>query len=74
MTEIEAEICAAAVAALRRRAARQAAIARAGVEITESGVAIRTGEGAIAAKRAAALGAIADELEREGEASWPTSA
>ena len=41
--------------------------------MTEGGVAVRTGEGAIASRLAEALGVIADELEREGKASWPTS-
>ena len=45
MTEqLEAEICAGAVAALRRRAARQAAIGGVGAVVTEAGISfIRTG-------------------------------
>ena len=53
-----------AVAALRRRAARQADITRSGVAVTESGIEIRTGEAAIANRIAEALPAIADEIER----------
>jgi hypothetical protein len=47
-----------AVSALRRRAARQAAKARAGTARTEGGVAIRTGEAAIASRLAGALGVV----------------
>jgi hypothetical protein len=63
---IEAEILAGVVAALRRRSARQAAIARAGVVVTEAGVVIRSGEAAIAERISEALAAAADEVEREG--------
>jgi hypothetical protein len=45
--ELDAEISAGAIAVLRKRAAWQAAIARAGVVVTETGVVIRTGESAI---------------------------
>jgi hypothetical protein len=47
MTELEAEIYAGAIAALRKRAARQVEIARAGEAVTESGVVMRTGERAV---------------------------
>lgn len=63
---VETEIRAGAVSALRRRAARQAELARAETARTEGGVSIRTGEGAIAARLAKALAALADELEGEG--------
>ena len=62
---LEAEIYAGAVSAIRRRAARQAAKARDETARTESGVAIRTGEAAIASRLAEALSAIANEIERE---------
>jgi hypothetical protein len=64
VNELEAEIYAGAIAALRKRAARQAAIARAGSATTEAGVVIRTSESAIAHRLAEALAAAADELER----------
>jgi hypothetical protein len=47
MNELDAEIYAGAIAALHKRAARQAAIAQAAVVMTETGVVIRTGESAI---------------------------
>jgi hypothetical protein len=65
MSGLEAEIRAGAVSALRRRAARQAGLARAGSARTESGSLIRTSAGATANRLAEALAALADELERE---------
>lgn len=62
---LDAAIYEGAIAALRKRAARQTAIARAGVVVTEAGVVIRTGEAAIAARIAEALAALADEIERD---------
>jgi hypothetical protein len=53
-----------ALAALRQRAASQGAIARAGVDETETGVVIRTGESVIADRVAEVLVALADEIER----------
>jgi hypothetical protein len=47
MTELETEIYAGAIAGPYKQAARQAAIARVGVVVTEAGVVIRTGESAI---------------------------
>jgi hypothetical protein len=72
-SSLESEIRAGAISALRRRAARQAAKARDETVRTESGVAIRTGEAAIADRVAKALAALADEIERQGRTSWPTS-
>jgi hypothetical protein len=66
VSSLEAAIRAGALVALRKRAAGQAAKAREGVAVTETGIAIRTGESAIAARLAEALAAVADELEREG--------
>lgn len=60
---IDAAIRDGAVRALRKRATRQAAIARAGVVVTEAGVEIRTGESAIAGRIAEALSGVADEIE-----------
>jgi hypothetical protein len=54
MNEIDAAIYEGAIAALHKRAARQTAIARAGVVVTETGVVIRTGESAIDDRLAAA--------------------
>jgi len=62
MNDLDAAILAGAVAALRQRAARQAAIAQAGVVVSEGGVEIRTGEAAIADRIARALSAAADEI------------
>jgi len=64
MNELDAEIYAGAVSALRKRAARQAAMARAGEAVTEGGVVIRTGEAAIADRIAEILAGLADEIER----------
>ena len=73
VSSLESEFVAGAVSALRRRAARQAAQARAGTARVENGALVRTGDAAVASRLAEALGAIADEIEREGRASWPTS-
>jgi hypothetical protein len=62
----EDAICAGAVRALRRRAARQAKIAKDGTSIGERNVVIRQGESAIAARLATTLAALADELEAGG--------
>lgn len=59
MTEIEV-----AVWALRRRAARQASIARAGAVVTADGVVVRRGEAVIAQRLAETLAGLADELEQ----------
>jgi hypothetical protein len=64
MSELETELIAGAVSALRKRAARQAAIARAGVAVTAAGIVIRTGESAVAARLAEALTTVADEIDR----------
>jgi hypothetical protein len=63
MKEIDAAIREGAIAALRKRVARQAAIARAGVVVTEAGVIIRTGKSVIADRLAEALAAAAAEIE-----------
>lgn len=55
-----------AVATLRRRAARQADLAQSGTATTETGIAIRSGEAAVAHRTAETLAALADEIER-----WP---
>jgi hypothetical protein len=62
---LDSAIVAGAVAALRKRAARQRAIVEAGVVMTETGVMIRAGEAAVAARLAEAFAALADEIERE---------
>jgi hypothetical protein len=64
--EIDAAMHAGAVRALRRRAARQEKIAESWTSRGARGVNIRTGEGAIAARLATTLAAIADELEAGG--------
>jgi hypothetical protein len=58
-------MCAGAVIALRRRAERQATIARAGTTPAEGrpNVLIRSGEAAIALRLAECLSGCADELE-----------
>jgi hypothetical protein len=67
MDEIEEAIIAGAVAALRRRAMRQARIAADGTITTERGVLIRTGEGAVARRIALVLDDLADELAAEAQ-------
>jgi hypothetical protein len=57
--QIDASIRHGVASALRKRAARQAAIAQASVVMTESGVPVRTGESAIASRLAEALAAAA---------------
>jgi hypothetical protein len=63
--DLAAAMCAGAVRALRRRAGRQATIARAGTVAAEGwpGVFIRTGEAAVALCLAEALNRCADDLE-----------
>jgi hypothetical protein len=65
---LETAFRAGAVAALRRRASRQAQLAANGTIVGESGVIFRTGEGVLADRLAAAFSQLADELER-GSAS-----
>ena len=64
--EIEAAIVAGAIAALRRRADRQRAIAKGWTVHGERGTVVVSGEGRIAERIAAALEAAADELEQVG--------
>jgi hypothetical protein len=64
--DIETAFRAGAVAALRRRAARQAELAADGTTASERGVIFRTGEGVLASRLAAVLTVLADELERGG--------
>ena len=63
--DLETAIAAGAVVALRRRAARQADLARLGTVESDktSGVFIRTGEAALADRLANAWAALARELE-----------
>lgn len=63
---LEAAIRAGAIAALRRRAERQRRIAADWTVTGPRGEVIRSGEGAIALRIAAALDEAADELEAEG--------
>jgi hypothetical protein len=65
--ELEEEFHAGAVAALRRRAARQRKRAADWTVTTESGVAIKGGEAAIAERIAAVLDQTADEFEAEAK-------
>ena len=60
--ELEAAFTVGAVASLRRRAARQRKLAEAWTVTTERGVAILSGEAAVALRIAAALDEAADEL------------
>jgi hypothetical protein len=62
--DIEADIHAGAIAALRRRAQRQRKIAEAWTAHGERGTVVVSGEGRIAERIAAALEAAADEIER----------
>jgi hypothetical protein len=62
--EIEDDILAGAVRALRRRAQRQRKIAEAWTAHGARGVTVRSGEAAIALRISAALEAAADEIER----------
>ena len=64
--DLEAAIRAASVAALRKRAARQRAIAEAGEVKNEAGAIVRAGEAAVASRLAVALAAVADEIEADG--------
>jgi hypothetical protein len=61
---LEADMVAGAVAALRRRAARQRARAADWTVTGERGVVIVAGEGRIAERLAVELDAVADELAR----------
>jgi hypothetical protein len=60
---IESAFMAGAVAALRRRADRQAKIAEAGTTRGDRGVAIRAGEAVLAARLSSVLTSLADDLE-----------
>jgi hypothetical protein len=62
----ETAMLAGAVAALRRRAQRQRAIAESWTVSGERGVIVRSGEAEIALRIAAALEAAADELDAGG--------
>jgi hypothetical protein len=66
---IEKAVVAGAVAALRRRAERQRAIAKGWTVHCERGTVVVSGEGRIAERIAAALEAAADEIENGGPAS-----
>jgi hypothetical protein len=61
----EDAVCAGAVRALRRRAARQAAIAESWTTHGARGVIVRSGEAAIALRIAEALDQAAHEIEAE---------
>jgi hypothetical protein len=63
MTATESDVVAGAIAALRRRAARQRQIARDGTALGERGVVVRKGEAAIAERLAGVLSQLADEFE-----------
>jgi hypothetical protein len=63
--ELEAEFLAGAIAALRRRAARQRDIAKSWTTHSERGAVILQGEAAIALRIAAALDDAADDLEAD---------
>jgi hypothetical protein len=60
---LETAFRAGAVAALRRRAARQAELAAAGTTASERGAVIRTGEAVLAARLSSVLSQIAAEFE-----------
>jgi hypothetical protein len=66
MRGLEQDIVAGAIAALRRRAARQAGIAKVGTTIGEHQAVIRSGEAAVAARLAEAFGGLAHDIERGG--------
>jgi hypothetical protein len=61
----EVDIIAGAIAALRKRAARQIQLAKDGTTSAEDGSPILTGEAAIALRVAKSLFELIDELERE---------
>jgi hypothetical protein len=68
MSELDplaADMFSGAAAALRRRADRQAKIAKAGTTRGDRGVSVRTGEAAIAARLAAVFSKLAHEFESE---------
>jgi hypothetical protein len=62
--DLEAAILAGAIAALHRRAERQAKISEQGTTIGERGVVFRTGEGVLADRLSLVLSQLAAELER----------
>lgn len=62
---IESSVRAGAVAALRRRAARQVKIAADGTTNGERGAIIRSGEAVLAVDLAVIFSQLADEIERE---------
>jgi hypothetical protein len=62
---LEADMLSGAIAALRRRAARQREVAARWTVHGDGGVVVKAGEGAIAERIAAALDQAADEFERE---------
>lgn len=64
MDDIEAEILSGAITALRRRAARQRQRAADWTVTGANGVVVKSGEGAIAERIAAALDEAADDLAR----------
>jgi phosphoglycerate dehydrogenase-like enzyme len=66
---VEEAIVAGAIAALRRRADRQQAIAKSWTVHGERGTVVVSGEGRIAERIAAALEAAAEEIENGGTAS-----
>jgi hypothetical protein len=66
---LEAHMMRGAALALRRRADRQAKIARAGTTHGNRGVSVRTGEAATADRLSAALSALAAEFEGSANGS-----
>jgi hypothetical protein len=64
--DLETAIKTGAIAALRRRAARQAQLAASGTIVGERGVIFRTGEGVLASRLANVLTVLTDEIERGG--------
>ena len=64
--QMESAIVVGAIAALRKRAEKQAELARAGSSTAKCGAIIRTGEATIAERLANAFGEVADELASGG--------
>jgi hypothetical protein len=64
--DIEAQIVAGAIAALRKRADRQVRIARAETTTAERGARVMTGEGRVALRLAEAFNELAAELDAGG--------
>jgi hypothetical protein len=62
---LEADMRAGAAVALRRRAQRQAELAKAGTTFGDRGVTVRTGEAAIAERMVSVFSQLASELEQE---------